>query len=154
MIGDLVEVQDNYGRVDRITLRSTRVVTVDGRMLAVPNSTIINTTVASYTNFPHLRIDISVTIGVDEDIDRVRSLLLGVIREDDAYLADPPPRMVVRALNDYNVEVELQAWLKNETDHIARRFALRERVFSTLRDAAVDMPFETLTVRSTEVLAA
>ena len=76
VIGDLVEVQDNYGRVDRITLRSTRIVTVDGRMLAVPNSTIINTTVASYTNFPHLRLDIAVGIAVDEDIDRVRSLLL------------------------------------------------------------------------------
>ncbi|MDX1530165.1 MAG: mechanosensitive ion channel, partial [Rhodothermales bacterium] len=60
VIGDLIEVEGNYGRVDKITLRSTRVVTVDGKMLAVPNSVIINTTVASYTNFPHLRLDVPV----------------------------------------------------------------------------------------------
>ena len=38
VIGDLIEVNSQYGRVDRITLRSTRVVTVDGRMLAIPNA--------------------------------------------------------------------------------------------------------------------
>jgi small conductance mechanosensitive channel len=52
VLGDLVEVGGHYGRVERITMRSTRVVTPDGRMLAVPNTVVVNTTVASYTNFP------------------------------------------------------------------------------------------------------
>ena len=52
LIGDLIDVDDQYGRVDKITLRSTRVITVDGKMLAVPNTEIINKTVASYTKFP------------------------------------------------------------------------------------------------------
>jgi len=34
VLGDLVEIEDKYGRVSEITLRSTRVVTSDGRMLA------------------------------------------------------------------------------------------------------------------------
>lgn len=150
VIGDLVEVQGNYGRVDRITLRSTRIVTVDGRMLAVPNSTIINTTVASYTNFPHLRLDIEVGIAVDEDIDRARALLLGAVGEDPRFLTEPAPRVVVKVLNDYNIELELQAWLDDEKEHVTQRFALRERVFRALADAGVDMPFETLTLRATE----
>ncbi len=68
VVGDLIENEGYYGRVEDITLRSTRVVTPDGKMLAIPNSTIVNTTVASYTNFPHLRLDIPITIGVGEDI--------------------------------------------------------------------------------------
>ena len=35
-IDDLVEIDGQYGRVDRITLRTTRIITVDGRMLAGP----------------------------------------------------------------------------------------------------------------------
>jgi len=62
VIGDLVEIGGEYGRVESITIRSTRVVTPDGRMLAVPNSTVVNTTVASYTNFPHLRLDVAFTV--------------------------------------------------------------------------------------------
>jgi small conductance mechanosensitive channel len=144
VIGDLIEVGDSYGRVERITLRSTRVVTVDGRMLAVPNATIINTTVASYTNFPNLRLDIAVTVGVNENLARVRDLMLSIVRDDPAYLKEPAPRVVVTALNDYNVALQLQAWLENEREHVAQRFALRERVFDTLRSAGVEMPFETL----------
>ncbi|MDA3901450.1 MAG: mechanosensitive ion channel [Spirochaetes bacterium] len=47
-----------------ITLRTTCVITVDGRILSVPNSEIVNTTVISYTNFPHLRLDVSFTVAV------------------------------------------------------------------------------------------
>jgi small conductance mechanosensitive channel len=144
VIGDLIEVGKDYGRVERITLRSTRVVTVDGRMLAVPNTTIINTTVASYTNFPNLRLDIAVTVGVNENLKRVRDLMLAIVRDDPAYLKEPAPRVVVTALNDYNVALQLQAWLENEREHVAQRFALRERIFDTLRSAGVEMPFETL----------
>ena len=73
-IDDLVEIDGNYGRVDRITLRTTRIVTNDGKMLAVPNAEIMNKTVASYTNFPHLRLEIAVTVAVTENLDRTRMI--------------------------------------------------------------------------------
>ncbi len=147
VIGDLVEIGTFYGTVQRITLRSTRIVTVDGRMLAVPNSTIVNSIVASYTNFPHLRLDIGFTIGTGEDVDRVRALLLDLVRDPAIYLPNPAPVVVVTALNDYNLQLELRAWIGNEREHIARRAALRELVFERLRSAGVDMPLETLAFR-------
>ncbi len=151
VIGDLVEIDNNYGRVEQITLRSTRIITSDGKMLAVPNSDIINKIVASYTNFPHLRLDIPVTIGVTESVDRVRQVLLDIVRDDPDFLADPPPRVVVTQLNDYNVALELQAWIKDERAHVPMRSALREKVFDTLTAAGVDMPFETLQITPLKV---
>ncbi len=147
VIGDLIEINGLYGRVDNITLRSTRVVTVDGKMLAIPNTTVVNSTVASYTNFPNIRIDIDVTIGVDEDLGKVRGIFLDLVKGDD-FLHEPAPKMVVTALNDYNVGVEFRAWIKDERDHIRARFALREAIYEALRSANVDMPFETLEVRT------
>jgi small conductance mechanosensitive channel len=151
VLGDLVEIDGAYGKVERITLRSTRVVTSDGRMLAVPNTAIINKTVASYTNFPHLRIDIGLTVGVNEDLDRVRQLLLALAKDDSAFLTEPGPRVVVTALNDYNVAMELQAWLDDERRHIEKRFELREKIFNTLTRAGVELPFETLQLQPLEV---
>ena len=133
-----------YGRVDKITLRTTRVITVDGRMLAVPNSIVMNKTVISYTNYPHLRIDIAVTVAVKENLDNVREILLGLVINNPSYLEEPMPRMVVVKLNDYNVAVELQAWIKDERNHIQERFDLRERVFKALTAAHVEMPLETI----------
>ena len=151
IIGDLVEVDDQYGRVDTITLRSTHVITVDGKMLSVPNTEIINKTVASYTKFPNLRLDIPVTIGVSEDLDRVRQLLMDLIKRDDDFMSEPKPRMVVTQLNVYNVAIELQAWLRDERAHIEKRFQLRECVFTTLTEAGVDMPLQTIQLVTTDV---
>jgi small conductance mechanosensitive channel len=143
-IGDLVEIQGAYGRVEKITLRSTRVVTPDGKMLAIPNTAVINNTVASYTNFPHLRLDIPVAVGVTEDLGRVRKILLGLVADDPAYMADPPPRVHVAQLNDYNVMVELRVWLTNEREHVEKRAELRELAFNALNREGVAMRFETI----------
>ena len=152
VIGDLVEIEGGYGRVDRITLRSTRIVTADGKMLAVPNTEVINKTVASYTNFPHLRIDIDVTVGVNEDIGRVRRILLAIIENDPDYMEDPPPEVVVYALNDYNVALSFRVWLKDETRHVKKRHELREKVFNSLTREGVDMPFETFRLAPVDVI--
>ena len=151
VLGDLVEIDDKYGRVSEITLRSTRVVTSDGRMLAVPNTEIINKTVASYTNFPNLRLDIPVMIAVTEDIDHARQTLIGLVDEDPEYLKSPAPRVVVQQLNDYNVAVELQAWLIDERQHIEKRSELREKVFNTFNKAGIEMPFETIQLNPMQV---
>lgn len=144
IIGDLVEIENYYGRVDRITLRSTRVITRDGKMLAVPNTEMINKTVASYTNFPHLRLDVGATVAVTEDLDHVRRLLLGLVKDNPAFLTDPVPRVVVTQLNDYNVALELQAWIRDERVHVEQRYALRENIFNALTAAGVSMPYETI----------
>jgi len=154
VIGDLVEIGGQYGRVSLITLRSTRVVTVDGKMLAIPNTTIVNTTVASYSNVPHLRLDVALTIGVEEDLGRARRLALSLVQNDAAYLKEPAPRFVVKAVNDYNLEVELQAWLDDEKNHVARRFELRELLFEAFRTAGVVMPYETLALAPVELAKA
>ncbi|MGD8405199.1 MAG: mechanosensitive ion channel family protein [Anaerolineales bacterium] len=151
VLGDLVEIDDKYGRVSEITLRSTRVVTSDGRMLAVPNTEIINKTVASYTNFPNLRLDIPVTIAVDEDIEKARRVLLDLVDDDPEYLKEPAPRVVTTALNDYNTALELQAWLIDERQHVEKRAELREKVFYALNQAGIEMPFETIQLAPLQV---
>lgn len=144
VIGDLVEVGGQYGRVEKITLRSTRVVTPDGRMLAVPNSNIINQTVSSYTNFPHLRLDLDVGIGLQEPFDKVRKILLDLVRRDPAFMADPAPVVVVTQLGSYSNTVQLRVWLDDERRHVEKRMELREKMYEALSRAGVEMPVETL----------
>lgn len=144
VIGDLVEIDGRYGQVERITLRSTRVVTVDGKMLAVPNVDVVNKTVTSYTNFPHLRLNIQVTIGVSEDIEKARKILLDLVSDPSHYMEEPRPSVVVRELNDYNVLLELRVWIENEREHLQESFRLREAVFSAFNRHNIDMPYETI----------
>ena len=151
VIGDLIEIGGAYGRVDTITMRSTRVVTPDGRMLAIPNSVVINSTVASYTNFPQLRLDVEVTVAVTENLARARRVLLDMIEADAHFIREPAPEVVVKALNDYNVLLEVRVWIDDERMHVSERFRLREAIFVTLTEAGVEMPYETFQLAPIDV---
>ncbi|MEQ9324936.1 MAG: mechanosensitive ion channel family protein, partial [Polyangiaceae bacterium] len=151
VVNDLIELGGQYGRVMEITMRSTRVVTNDGRMLAIPNSQIVNSTVASYTNFPNLRVEVGFTVGVGEDLHRIRELLLDLVEGDERFLDEPAPSVVVTALNDYNCAMDFRVWLENEREHIPVRFEMRQKIFETLREAGVEMPYETLQLAPMDV---
>lgn len=150
VLGDMIEIDGKYGKVANITMRSTRVVTPDGKMLAIPNAIVVNSAVASYTNFPHLRIDVDLTIGPQERFDKVREVFQGVIRDDPRFLSDPPPAMVIADVGDYNVTAQFRVWIDDETQHIALRFELRERLFEAFRKSNIDMPFQTIRLASIE----
>tara|TARA_R110002049_G_scaffold81004_4_gene205973 strand:- start:744 stop:1616 length:873 start_codon:yes stop_codon:yes gene_type:complete len=150
-IGDLIEIGDAYGRVESITMRSTRVVTMDGRMVAIPNSEVVNKPVASYTNSPHLRLDISFTVAVTENLSNVREIALSICKENPSLMIIPPPVVVVTELNDYNVAMQLQVWINDERAHIPTRFSLREELFEALRSGNIDMPFETFSLTPVEL---
>ena len=144
VINDLIEIEDQYGRVDLITLRSTRIVTVDGKMLAIPNTYIVNKIVSSYTNFPHLRIEVSIAVSMNENIAKIRSLLVGLVEKDKNYMDKPEPEVVVESLNDYNILIKLRAWIFDERKNIPLRYELREKAFNVLFEAGVNMPYETI----------
>ena len=140
--------------MEDITLRSTRVVTPDGKMLAIPNSAIVNSTVASYTNFPNLRLEIDLTVGVGEDLGRIGAMFLDLVKDDARFMEEPGAEMVVTAINDYNVAVQFRVWLVDEKQHIPERFELRQRIFEAMRAAGVEMPYETLQLAPFEVKGA
>lgn len=94
------------------SLKLSWIITGDGKVLAVPNAEIINKSVTSQTNFLNIRPDIEVTIGVSEDMSKVRQVLLEIVNGDPDYLEDPPARVIVTQLNDYNIALELQTWIR------------------------------------------
>jgi small conductance mechanosensitive channel len=145
-IGDLVEIEGEYGVVQDITLRTTRIVTPDGRMVSIPNQKIAENKIISYTMFPHLRLDIAVTIGVNEPIEPARRELLKLVRGDERFLKETPPEVLVTELGDYFTTLELRVWLDDTTKHIPTRAELREKIKNAFDAAEIEMPFEKIEI--------
>ena len=145
-IGDLVEIEDEYGKVQAITLRTTRIVTPDGKMISIPNQNIAANKVISYTMFPHLRLDIPVTIGVEEPTEKAREVMLGIVKGDKRFMDDPAPAVLVKELGDFYTTVELRVWIDDTHTHIPVRAELLEKIKDAFDAAEIEMPFETFEV--------
>ncbi|GIX42092.1 MAG: hypothetical protein KatS3mg129_1825 [Leptospiraceae bacterium] len=146
VIGDLVEINGYYGKIENITMRTTRLVTVDGKMISIPNNQIINSMVASYTNFPHLRVDINFTVATNENLKKIREILFKLVDDENIFLKNPPPELVLQSINDYNIELIFRVWIKNEKEHIKIRYMLREQILETLLEHKINMPYETIQI--------
>jgi small conductance mechanosensitive channel len=145
-IGDLVEIEGEYGEVQNITLRTTRIVTPDGRMVSIPNQNIAANKIISYTMFPHLRLDMDVTIGVEEPIEPARQEMLKIIKDDKRFMTDPEPVVLVEELGDFYTKLQLRVWLEDTHRHIPVRAELREKIKNAFDNAKIEMPFEKIEV--------
>ncbi len=149
-IGDEVIIGGTSGRVTEIGLRSTRVRTPEARDAILPNKQVINQMILNNTMTPELRLDVPVGIAYGSDLRRMREALLGVAASHPAVAAEPPPQVVVVALADSAVQVELRVWLRDPHNDRTPRFELLEEAKLALDRAGIEIPFPQRVVRLLE----
>ena len=142
-IGDRVEVSGIAGRVEKISLRSTMVVTSDNITMIVPNADFISQTVTNWSySDPKVRIRIPIGVAYGTDPQEVEKLLLEVADEDSRTLKDPKPGVIFRAFGASSLDFELAAWTKEmstrPTNYISGiNFAIDKK----FREHDIEIPF-------------
>ena len=110
-IGDRIEVSGIAGRVEKISLRSTMVVTSDNITMIVPNADFISQTVTNWSySDPKVRIRIPIGVSYGTDPEKVKKLLLEVADEDSRTLKDPEPNVIFLAFGASSLDFEQGAW--------------------------------------------
>ena len=140
-VGDYIEIDDQYGQVDEITLRSTRLRTVRNRIMVLPNTEMITQRVMNHTKRNVLRLDISFGIAYKEHPDEAREVLLPITEDDDRILPEPSPTVVVTGMSDSSVDMALRFYVRDPSQEVPMRWEYTEKVRETLRDADIEIPF-------------
>jgi small conductance mechanosensitive channel len=141
-IGDFIETAAGSGTVDEIGMFMTRMHSVQGIYLAVPNSKIWSDAIINYSARPRRRIDLLIGISYDDDIDKAQKLILGLAKKESRVLGDPDPDpvVVVKNLGDSSVDLELRAWTKR-TEYWDVRFKMIRDVKYALDKAGISIPY-------------
>ncbi|HUG03741.1 MAG TPA: mechanosensitive ion channel family protein [Steroidobacteraceae bacterium] len=109
--GDLIEVADVTGYVQRLTSRTTVLMTLDGNQLQIPNATVFKSTLRNFTSNPNRREDFVVGIGYDDPIAIAQEVALKVLAEHPAVLKEPEPLVLVENLGPSTVNLRVYFWL-------------------------------------------
>jgi small-conductance mechanosensitive channel len=142
-IGDRVEVSGIAGRVKKISLRSTMVVTNDNITMIVPNADFISQTVTNWSySDPKVRIRIPVGVAYGTDLEVLKKILLEVGKDNPKTLEAPPPKVIFRAFGDNSLNFELAVWTAEmstrPSSYISEiNFAIEEK----LRENNIEIPF-------------
>jgi small-conductance mechanosensitive channel len=114
-VGDLIEIEGVAGEVLAVDLIATKIRTFDNHYVRIPNEVMFKTKVVNLTRFPIRRFDLPVPVAYDEDLDRVRELLLCVCERNELSLAEPAPLCFVLGFKDSSVQMQLSVWSETTT---------------------------------------
>jgi small conductance mechanosensitive channel len=110
-VGDYVSVQEQYGRVTEITLRTTRIRTPSNSYVVIPNRKMIETTLINHSKNGGMRVEVPVTIESGESIQRARDVLLAAARRVEGVVPSPEADVVVKALGPIGSELVVRVWI-------------------------------------------
>lgn len=144
-IGDYIDAQGEEGTVTKIGLFSTEIITVDNRIIYIPNSTISTSVIDNYSTSEMRRVDWTVSVEYGSDPAKVRQVLVDMLKSDSRVAADPAPVVFLVNLADSSVQFSARAWCKNG-DFWGLKFDIQERIYVELPKNGINFPFPQLDV--------
>ena len=135
-LDDYIGAAGEEGTVEDIRLITTRLRTVDHRIVYLPNGTVSSGTIVNYTENPIRRLDLDFPLPDTADPEAVRTLLLSVAARDGRALSHPAPYAVVTGRDQSGVNLSLRTYVKNP-DYWDLRFSLLEAATAALREAGI-----------------
>jgi len=151
-VGDRIEIQglDTWGDVVDIGLRSTRIRTLDNRMVIVPNSSISKNQVINYT-FPDPRYRVQIEIGVayGSDLKEVRQVITHAVRSVDGVISEKPVDVLFLEFGDSAMTLRIRWWIESYADSRRIFDKVNEAVYLALEKTGVEMPPPTMAVEIT-----
>ena len=95
----------------------------------------------NYTRNPSRRFDVEVGIGVNEDLLAAQEIGIAELARIEGVMDSPPPRALIVALGDSNVQMRFHGWVDQRThDFLQVRSEAIRRVKLALEEAGMDMP--------------
>ena len=118
-VGDRVRIGDTIGKVTEIRLLVTNLLSLKNEKIVMPNSTILNSEVVNYSTLAKkegLILHTSVGIGYEVPWRQVEAMLLESANRATGLSKDPSPFVLQKALTDFAVTYELNAYCTNVTN--------------------------------------
>jgi small conductance mechanosensitive channel len=140
-IGDYITLDKHYGRIEQITMRSTRIRTPDNTYVVIPNHKIINDVVVDHTTNGDTRIVVEVQIAYEASIETARKAILERVAHIEGVLLDPTPDVVAAELASSGVRLLVRVWIANAALERRVFFETTENVKKALDDAGIEIAY-------------
>jgi small conductance mechanosensitive channel len=139
---DHVCIDNHEGKVVRLTMRETVLMTLEGNHLRLPNALVYKSVILNFTLNPLRRFDFPVGVSVDTDLVHAQSVARDTLLGTPGVVEKPAPFVRVEDLADSTVGVRVFGWIdQREADWFKVRSEAVRRVKSAFDAAGIEMPF-------------
>ncbi|MBP2313951.1 mechanosensitive ion channel family protein [Azospirillum soli] len=139
-IGDWIELAPGLtGRVDEINWRATRLITLEGTALVVPNGLAAGSRIVNFSQpGTGFRATLTVTLDPEVPVARAKRILLSAIVCCDSIPAEPRPDVVVESVTLNGVTYQARFWVPDYAHLASGRDAVASAILEHLTRAGLE----------------
>ncbi len=146
-IGDEVEINDYQGKVENISIRTTKIRTYTGEKILLPNSTVFTDAVKVVTAYPSRRTDLAVGVDYNSSLPETAKILEQTIKSVAGVIEDPAPEIDVVNFNDSSIDFIVRYWTGSPKKQLRDvQTVAMIAIKKALDDAEISIPYPIRTV--------
>ncbi|MBW2003448.1 MAG: mechanosensitive ion channel [Deltaproteobacteria bacterium] len=141
-VGDMVQIGDDWGTVNRINIRTTIIQTFDNASLIIPNSEMISNKVTNWSfKDPKVRRQVDVGVAYGSDVQKVHAILLKIVNDMPEIMNDPAPRVDFRDFADSALIFRIRFWISSPDFWLTAPTELRFRIDEEFKKNGIEIAF-------------
>jgi potassium efflux system protein len=141
-VGDVINIDQDWGTIKRIGLRSTIFETFDRAEIIVPNADLVSQKVTNWTfSSKIVRVNLPVGVAYGSPLEKVLEVLNRAAREHPDVFSYPEPDTIFEEFGNSSINFKLRFWVHTIDDRMKIRSEVAVIIDRLFREEGVEIPF-------------
>jgi len=141
-VGDIIEIDGKVGRVEEIKLRTTRAVTIDNKVLVIPNHLYLENSLYNWTqNGTLTRESVNIGVAYGSDVQLVKKLLIQAASTHPNVLSQPEPTVVFTDFGESSLDFKIVFTINDSFKAQFPKSDIRFEIDKLFRENNISIPF-------------
>ena len=151
-IKDRIKIDGHDGVVEEVGLRSTRIRTLEGRIVTIPNCTFTDNSVINVTSQPALKVKINLGLTYDtneNDMQKAINILQDIVKNQDAITDDYAAGF--NGFGDFSLNILFVYYVRPESHWLNTQTLVNKEVLKRFNEEGLEFAFPTQTIYKKEI---
>jgi len=126
-IGDWIDVQDKFGKVEEIQIFNTIIVTPGQKTLIIPNGQVVENIVTNFSKKGYVRLELNVTMPYAESFPKVKEIIREELKACPLIIQDLEPEIGIETYDSHNLVLAVRPFVRPD-DFWEVTFDVHERI--------------------------
>lgn len=141
-VGDVIEIDGKMGRVEKISLRTTKAITRENKVLIIPNHFYLTNTLYNWTqNGVMTREEIKVGVAYGSDVELVNSILLEATKAVEGISQTPAPSVFFYEFGDSSLNFRIVFTVSDSYESVHQKSKLHFEINRQFKNNNITIPF-------------
>lgn len=141
--GDLIETNDFFGKVLKIHLRTTDILTLQGQHIMIPNAEVFKKPITNYSRHGKRRVDLPVGVHYNSDLEFAKNLALKAVKSLEG-VEENEVSCFYTDFGDSSINFTIRFWLEfsnKQADYLGKRDEAIIAIKKAFDENGITIPF-------------